>query len=116
MFGKAKPRQAVGSNSSVVNLRTRRAVHTFMVWAGRLSSTGNRHGGGTTRYLQGVVAGGGIGQCNQAYSPPPRAAPGRVRFARPRPPRAAPPERLRALGHPARLDKGRRTFMKIFSI
>ena len=48
MFGKAKPRQAVGSNSSVGNLRTRRAVHTFMVWAGRLSSTGDKHAAGIT--------------------------------------------------------------------
>lgn len=39
----SEARQAVGSNSSVVNIRTRRAVHTFTVWSGMLSSTGKRH-------------------------------------------------------------------------
>lgn len=42
-YSASEARQAVGSSSSVVNLRTRRAVHAFMVWTGRLSSTGNRH-------------------------------------------------------------------------
>lgn len=52
MFGKAQPRQAVGSSSSVVNLRTRRAVHTFTVWAGRLSSTGYQDALGITGFLR----------------------------------------------------------------
>ena len=57
----SEARQAVGSNSSVVNICTRRAVHTFMVWAEMLSSTGNKHRPNST--LQGGGPGGGARAC-----------------------------------------------------
>lgn len=39
----SEARQAVGTNPSVGNCGTRRAVHALAVWAAQLSSTGNNH-------------------------------------------------------------------------